>query len=276
MEDQPVSESNSKRGGCNTLFSFNWMQQFPKLETIELVDCNSLEMVFDMQSGYSQSDGQPLSVLFPQLQQIQIVDLNKLTYVWGNVPHCVHGFQNLRFLTISGCHSLSHVFTSAIVRAIRNLEELDIDNCNSMETLVDGSGDNEEGDYKGRGKEKTIVFNKLRSLRLWGLPKFGNICTESSKVEWPSLRALACHDCPVLKISLIPVQLHAKLDNFGVTSDSNIEDTGSSNIKENKSRSFHWSIDCTPWPPKFVRKSGSSKRTSEVSNLTVSISHCNI
>ncbi|KAK2413923.1 putative disease resistance protein [Trifolium repens] len=76
------------------LNSPHWMQLFPKLETILLQDCSSINVVFD-----THVNGQ----VFPQLKEIEIAGLHQLTHVWrsNKAMHCVQGFQNLKILTIS-------------------------------------------------------------------------------------------------------------------------------------------------------------------------------
>jgi hypothetical protein len=65
--------------------------------------------------------------------------------VWGIVPNLVQGFQNLRFLTISNCDSLTReVFTSVIVGAITNLERLEVSSCELIENIVTSNRCEEE------------------------------------------------------------------------------------------------------------------------------------
>ncbi|XLT62765.1 hypothetical protein HN873_019289 [Arachis hypogaea] len=155
--------------------------------------------------------------MFPQLREINIYRLPKLKYVWGNVPHSVDGFHNLRSIQISSCDSLSHVFTPATVKAMVNLETLKISYCNSMVALV---ADEEEGDLETKGREHTIIFNKLCSLSLYRLPNFENLYTDSAKLEWPSLRTFYFRYCPKLKISLIPTQLKTENRDFSNSNSS--------------------------------------------------------
>ncbi|XP_020960313.1 uncharacterized protein LOC107647161 isoform X3 [Arachis ipaensis] len=227
-EDESMSKSNCQ----NKLFSSIWMLQFPVLETITLETCHSLEEVFDLRE-YSKSSN---TQMFPQLREIHIDSLPKLKYVWGNVPHSVDGFHNLRSIEIESCDSLSHVFTPATVKAMVNLETIDIYSCNSMVALV---ADEEEGDLETKGREHTIIFNKLCALSLYRLPNFENLYTDSAKLEWPSLRTFYFGYCPKLKISLIPTQL--KTEN---------RDFSNSNSSSSSHRPL---IGCMPWPLTFVR-----------------------
>ncbi|XP_029143422.1 uncharacterized protein [Arachis hypogaea] len=241
-EDESMSKSNCQ----NKLFSSIWMLQFPVLETITLEICHSLEEVFDLREYLKSSNTQ----MFPQLREINIYRLPKLKYVWGNVPHSVDGFHNLRSIQISSCDSLSHVFTPATVKAMVNLETLKISYCNSMVALV---ADEEEGDLETKGREHTIIFNKLCSLSLYRLPNFENLYTDSAKLEWPSLRTFYFRYCPKLKISLIPTQL--KTEN---------RDFSNSNSSSSSHRPL---IGCMPWPLTFVRHRSQETTTSMEASL---------
>lgn len=192
-------------------------------------------MVFNLE-GYSETNGHALSLLFPQLREINISCLSNLSYVWGNAPNRVQGFQNLRSLTISNCDSLKHVFTSAIVRAIMNLEELKGTSCALVENLVIWSINNEDDNNKRH--VTNIGFNKLYHLSFSRLPKLVSIiCSNSLELRCPSLRRFEIYECPMLEISLLPTHIHAKRDmyNLNVTYSSNTD--SSNRVKENNSSS---------------------------------------
>ncbi|WJX83458.1 hypothetical protein P8452_66120 [Trifolium repens] len=150
-----ANEVNGEKLSNAKLFSSNWMKQFPKLETILLEFCSSLEVVFDLE-GYLKSSGQAQDLLFPQLTKIEISYLKNLSYVWSIAPHCVKGFQNLRFLTISNCDSLEYVFTSAI-------------------TIV-----------AGREKKESMInsFTMLESLHMKNLPNLVRLCFFGAYESW--------------------------------------------------------------------------------------------
>ncbi|MED6211293.1 hypothetical protein PIB30_072338 [Stylosanthes scabra] len=239
VEEESMSKSNCDASCHNKLFSSFWMLKFPRLESITLMKCHSLEEVFDMQE-YSKSSN---SQMFPHLRDITIEFLPKLKYVWGNVPRIVDGFHNLKSIDILGCHSLRHVFTPATVRAMVNLETVQIRYCKSMVALV--------LDEETSGREQTIIFNKLSSLSLSRLPNLGNLYTDSAKLQCPSLITFSFYKCPKLKVSLIPTQLK-------------IQNNECRNSKEKKlSSSFHRpNIGCMPWPLKFIGQRSQDNTTS--------------
>ncbi|XP_045793162.1 uncharacterized protein LOC123888231 isoform X1 [Trifolium pratense] len=254
---------NGEKASNAKLFSSNWMKQFPKLETILLECCSSLEVVFDL-DGYLKSGWQAQDLLFPQLTKIEISDLKNLSYVWGIAPHCVKGFQNLRFLTISNCASLKYVFTSAIVSSITNLEKLQVRSCDLMERIVVWSRD-EEDDNKGHDAT-TISFNKLHTLSLSWLPKLVSICSDPLWLECPSLMNFDILDCPMLEIYVIPTHNDAKHENFNTMNSTNTKDVGFQSSKGNNSRSSGWySAGCIP---KFIHQGNSNKRNNKEASVT--------
>ncbi|XP_045793613.1 disease resistance protein At4g27190-like [Trifolium pratense] len=248
-EDHEIlHRSDSDRFGCMPssisakLFSSNWMKQFPKLETILLKDCSSLEMIFDLEECSESSGDAPDCCLFPQLRKLEISYIFKLSYVWGNVPCCVQGFHNLRFLTISNCDSLKYVFTSNIVRVITNLEELKVISCGMIENIVVWSTDDKE-DANVNGHATTIGFNKLSYLSLSELPKLINVCSDSLEFQCPSLTKFEIIECPMLEISLLPPHIQTNQDNIIVT------------YSENNSSSSTWALPgCRSFLPKFIRQ----------------------
>lgn len=265
IEDGETSRSNPD--GCRPssvnakLFSSNWIKQFPKLEIMELLECNSIEMVFDLE-GYSELIGNAQNFLFPQLRKVKISQMHSLLYVWGNVPYHIQGFNNLRFLTISSCNSLKYVFTSVIVRAITNLQELRVRYCEKIENIIVWSRDSKEDDTI-KGDVATIGFNKLCYLSLSQLPKLVSICSYSVELEYPSLREFEIDDCPMLEISLSPTYIHANQDSLNnVTHSANKEDD---NIEVNSSSSSTCPpAGCTPFLSKFFHKGNTNKRINKV------------
>lgn len=248
------------------MFSSDWMIQFPKLETIFLQSCSSINVVFDLE-GYLKSSGQVLDLLFPQLTTIDISYLQNLSYVWGVVPRRVKGFQNLRFLTILNCDSLKHVFFSVIAREITNLEKLEVRSCALIENIVAWSRDEEENDNKGH--VATISFNKLHHLALSRLPKLVSICSDSLWLECPSLKKFDIDYCPMLEMYFIPTNIDAKHEKLNITNSANAKDVGFQSFKENNSRSSR----CMPFIPKFIHQGNISKGNNKVRNHILYIFH---
>lgn len=218
-DNEIVEDEIHSLGG--KLFTCNWMQQFPKLEKIFLVGCSSLHMLFDLQE-YSELVGQAVALLFPQMKEMMISGLSKLRHVWGNVPHNVQAFENLRSLTIYRCNSLRYVFTPSIVRALKHLEKVEIRSCELMKELVSIGIENNRDAGDGKEKEENVVFAKLIYLDLDNLPRLASFCSDSHfKLVWPCLRELRIDSCGLYHIEIENVTASAKHNNLVVS--SNIE-----------------------------------------------------
>ncbi|AES81099.2 NB-ARC domain disease resistance protein [Medicago truncatula] len=228
------------------LFSSDWMQ---KLETILLQNCSSINVVSDTQRYSYILNGQ----VFPQLKELKISYLNQLTHVWSKAMHCVQGFQNLKTLTISNCDSLRHVFTPAIIRAITNIEKLEIRSCKLMEYLVTTEED-DEGGHINKEEVNIISFEKLDSLTLSGLPSIARVSANSYEIEFPSLRKLVIDDCPKLD-TLFLLTAYTKQNNHFVASYSNLDGNGVSDFEENNPRPSNFQFGCTPLCSKLIRQS---------------------
>ena len=246
IEDGETSRSNPD--GCRPssvnakLFSSNWIIQFPKLEIMELIECISIEMVFDLE-GYSELIGNAQDFLFPQLRKVEISQMRSLLYVWGNVPYHIQGFHNLRFLTISSCNSLKYVSS-----------------CEMIENIVICSRD-------GKGDVANIGFKKLCYLSLSQLPRLVNICSDSLELEYPSLRELTIDDCPILEISLSLTHVHANQDNL-----NNVKYSANKEVNNSSSSTFP-SGGCTPFLSRFFLKGNTNKRINKVINFMTYVFH---
>ncbi|XP_024625751.1 probable disease resistance protein At4g27220 [Medicago truncatula] len=242
------------------LFSSDWMQHFPKLETILLQNCSSINVVFDTERYL---DGQ----VFPQLKELEISHLNQLTHVWSKAMHCVQGFQNLKTLTISNCDSLRQVFTPAIIGAITNIEELEIQSCKLMEYLVTDDEDGDEGDHINKEEVNIISFEKLDSLTLSRLPSIAHVSANSYKIEFPSLRKLVIDDCPKLD-TLLLLCAYTKHTNHSTASYLNLDGTGVSHFEENNPRSSNFHSGCTPLCSKLIRQSKKNNKINKAPSVS--------
>ncbi len=88
--------------------------------------------------------------------------------IWHNqLP--AESFRKLKVVNVEHCDKLEFVFSSSMVGSFSQLQEMEISNCQVMSEIVsvlkEGKGEIEVND------DSTIVFAKLRSLRLWNLPQ---------------------------------------------------------------------------------------------------------
>ncbi|KAA8539115.1 hypothetical protein F0562_025807 [Nyssa sinensis] len=106
-------------------------------------------------------------VLFPTLENVTLTGLNKMRKIWHRqLP--VENFYRLKCLEIR--------------------------DCDLVEKVCEVEGDDDEEDAVN-----TLIFSKLRTLKLENLQEFVGIYTT---IEWPSLKILTIKNCP--KITTFP------------------------------------------------------------------------
>ncbi|XP_040361743.1 probable disease resistance protein At4g27220 isoform X2 [Rosa chinensis] len=177
--------------GCqnlgNTLLPSKLLQRLQNLEKITCVEMNRVEYVF----GSSSSD-----CIHPEhmtkLRMMRLWFLENLIWIWkGPAPSST--FHNLRTLVVADCMNLKCLFTSDIAQGLLQLEDLWVEDCQSLDSLIEPSEDTL------KNNKMIIVFPKLKNLLLSGLPELIGFCHSGDAtihVECPSLEHLHLKECP--------------------------------------------------------------------------------
>ena len=89
----------------------------------------------------------------------------------------------------------------SIARLLVNLEELNIEKCWKMETIVRSTDENEKEDQMGM-----TLFPKLNSFDLDLLPTLESLCPDASTTLWSAAKVMSVKRCNKLKTlaSVIP------------------------------------------------------------------------
>ncbi|XP_042939232.1 uncharacterized protein LOC122274265 isoform X11 [Carya illinoinensis] len=208
VEDQRQSEmSNIKQ----PLFSVDELS-FPSLKTLQILEMDSLEIIFGKLEGQNGKEPQvlisPASGTEESGAATHFVSTGKLPLIY---------FKNLKVLEVENCQKLRFLFSSSIARGLSLLEKLKIKGCNNMGAIVvteekDGT---EDGDV--------ILFHQLQTLVLEDLPELvsflstkssfmtdcGQIIAEGNhnlhmpllhhQVSFPSLQTLRMWGLPKIK-----------------------------------------------------------------------------
>ncbi|KAM6579710.1 hypothetical protein CsatA_003484 [Cannabis sativa] len=104
-------------------------------------------------------------VSFPMLEQLKLLYLYHVKMIWPDKFQEVSYMQNLKDLTVDGCHKLKYLFSSAVARSFIQLRNLTVGDCENMEEIVViKEGGEEEG-----SSNDTISFPKLEWIRLKNL-----------------------------------------------------------------------------------------------------------
>ncbi|GMY21278.1 probable disease resistance protein At4g27220, partial [Fagus crenata] len=136
---------------------------------------------------------------FPKLEEILINDMDNLMMIWHNqlVPQ---SFCKLKKLNVHHCGNLKKVFPDNMLRMIRNLEELNIWNCASVEEVFE---------IRGVNVEETIdtVASTLRDMMLCNLPNLKHVWSsdpQANNLTFQNLHEVNITNCISLK-SVFPI-----------------------------------------------------------------------
>ncbi|KAF2318828.1 hypothetical protein GH714_011022 [Hevea brasiliensis] len=145
-----------------TLFPSNDLGRFRKLEGLKLVDCHSLQEIYQLE-GFNAEETS--SVMSFDLNHLCISGLEGLKHIWSKDPQGILTFQNLDYIEVLNCKILNNLFPSSIAKDLLQLKRLELVNCGIEEIVTKAEGVEEVPSF---------VFRQLVSLRLEGLPKIRN------------------------------------------------------------------------------------------------------
>ncbi|KAK3200792.1 hypothetical protein Dsin_024207 [Dipteronia sinensis] len=167
---------------------FNTLEVFSRLELLFVLDCNSLEEIFDiLEVNFEKSH--PAAVI--QSRELEMFFLPKLKHIWNKDPKGKLSFQNLERVEVSYCKSLKYLFPSSIARSLPQLEKLDIRNC-EPETIV-------TNEIVAEATSR-LVFPRVTFLKLEGLHQLIIFCRGVHTSKWPALKALQMSHCDKIEI----------------------------------------------------------------------------
>ncbi|KAI4313271.1 hypothetical protein L6164_026263 [Bauhinia variegata] len=181
-------------------------------------------------------------VMFPSLEKLTIDGLDKLNMIWNRLmaedntlnssihdkmKDTWHGqradesFYNLKTLKVANCEGISKVLSFSLLNLLNNLEELEVEGCNSVEALTNleelevKNCSNAEVVFLLDGKDiddkNVILTTKLKKLILSNLP---NLKQDYRTVTFKNLQGLHVYDCERLSY-LFPANVAKGLTQLG-------------------------------------------------------------
>ncbi|TXG66102.1 hypothetical protein EZV62_007377 [Acer yangbiense] len=190
VEDSFRSLKSVKVKECNnllTIFKFNMLERFTRLESFSVTSCNSLEEIFDLQEENVETWSH--STVSSQLRELDLCSLPKMRHIWNKDPRRKLSFQKLNKVTIGYCRSLENIFPASIARNLSQLEHLYMFGCDVMEKIV--------AEEEGADLEAVTRFDfpRLTSLELRGLSQLRYFYPGRHTAEWPALNKLSISYC---------------------------------------------------------------------------------
>ncbi|KAJ9682087.1 hypothetical protein PVL29_018124 [Vitis rotundifolia] len=110
----------------------NMLKRLPSLQILKIVDCNSLEEVFDLEAIDSKESHDIPSL---QLRELCLDNLKNLKCVWNKAPQGLLTYHNLGSVQVSHCPSLKIPFPGFVVRSLLQVKEVDM-NSGGVEEIV--------------------------------------------------------------------------------------------------------------------------------------------
>ena len=128
--------------------------------------------------------------------------------LWHNQP-VSDSICKIKKLHVGSCKNLVNIFPPNMLRRLQNLEELKIEDCNSVEEVFDVRGENFE-EICDKGSTPLRVF---KHLTLINLPKLKHVWTSDPEaiLTFQKLRQVEVSKCKTLK-SLFPVSVAKSLE----------------------------------------------------------------
>ncbi|CAL5420567.1 unnamed protein product [Camellia sinensis] len=180
-------------GLSNILFPSNSIKGMQNLEVLEVEDCRSIGVAFDLE-GLVWEDGISDMVL-PSLKYVELSHLRKLTHVWKDNSPGIQGFQNLRSLIVNDCDGLRNLFSYSLAKLLVKLQEIEVTECGMMESIIGN-----EPNADDAAITNVIMFPQLTSLKLSDLPNLSSFCSEACTFEGSLLKTMEVIKCPKMKI----------------------------------------------------------------------------
>ncbi|KAI3853440.1 hypothetical protein MKX03_037401 [Papaver bracteatum] len=231
---------------CNNMvniFDSNLLKRVPNLDEIRIEGCNMLREIFNSEEPISGEGSNNVTTFF-KLKKIYLQRLPSLEIIWKGVIPNGAGFDNLLILEVYGCDRINHLFSLDIAPQLRHLEELNIQYCQSMVTLIapeDGvvgssstaltpevgffprlrkllieTCENFEQLWVARNlansDKNPVLLPELIKLELKDLPELTDLHQGSTSLECPCLQHLEVVDCENLKRICLSHQRTPKLE----------------------------------------------------------------
>ncbi|KAJ4701113.1 Disease resistance protein [Melia azedarach] len=194
---------------CNKLlniFPSNMLGRLQILEYLDVINCDSLEEVFEFQALGGQMKP---AIAAAQLRELHLCHLPNLKHVWDMDSQAILAFDNLLKIRVHGCPGLKSIFPASIANDLHKLEELDIVTCLLEEVIG-----------KDIKVEEFVIprfrFPRLTSLTLSGLAVLKTFYPKTHISEWPALKKMEVSGCATGcgTVKILVSELQSPLDHL--------------------------------------------------------------
>ncbi|KAI4354201.1 hypothetical protein L6164_003091 [Bauhinia variegata] len=140
----PLSNSNYRSlikldvNNCGTikyLLSFSMAGCLVNLKNLSVSNCEAMEELLTQEDGTNKTEMQ--IDIFPRLKEIKVSRMRNLTEIWHKQGSQVgsQSYCNLESVAIEGCKKLVTTFPPHMIRILRSLDRLAVEDCELMEVI---------------------------------------------------------------------------------------------------------------------------------------------
>ncbi|KAL8127657.1 uncharacterized protein LOC141721485 isoform X2 [Apium graveolens] len=204
-------------GFSDTLFRRSVFKNLKQLKELCVLNCEMLESIFEDARADESADTSDKFITLNKVCTVDIQGLPKLKSIFfGATNQCY--MPALKKVTISRC-GLSALFTPSVFREFKQLENLNVSHCESLEHIVKEVGVDVTYEMNG----KSIISHRLSFVSLEHLPNLKS-CFHNANYEFhmPDLRKVKV-DCCGLSNALFTRSVFNNLKRLGELSVLNCE-----------------------------------------------------
>ncbi|GKV01645.1 hypothetical protein SLEP1_g14184 [Rubroshorea leprosula] len=175
--------------GCPNMMTFTGGEvSTPNLQKVkftedECVECwegglnPTLQQLFTEKVGYA------------VVEHLTLSQFLELMGIRSKKPQEILSFRWLCSLEICNCGDLRYLLTLSMALSVVSLKKMKVQNCELLEQVISEEGAN---------LKDSIVFTKLNSLELKGLPRLEGFCLGNCNFEFTSLEDVIVMTCPYM------------------------------------------------------------------------------
>ncbi|KAJ9687642.1 hypothetical protein PVL29_016215 [Vitis rotundifolia] len=164
------------------------IENIKNLKCCVLQKCNEIETIIDSGLDYYIHNLRYGIGTLESLEYLSLHYMKNLRSIWKGQPRWRHSLHFLKVLALYSCPNLTNVFTLDWAKMLNNLEEVVVEDCPEISSIM----------FPDKRNCKNWYLPNLKKISLHYLPKlarvFGNVLVAAS-LEW-----LSFYDCPSLKI----------------------------------------------------------------------------
>ncbi|CAL5414434.1 unnamed protein product [Camellia sinensis] len=197
----PIEIQNALKCTCAFFLERHWtvkkLSEFGNENMVELnifllAECNELQTIIDGGEFYKEGDqmcesGVDKKLVFESLQYLGIHCMMNLRSIWEG-PIGKGCLSKLKYMALHSCPNLTSIFTRSLLGNLHNLEELIIEDCPQINSLVC---------QESLCFEPNPFLPSLKKLSLLGRPKLVSI--SSGLLLAPKLERIIIYACPMLE-----------------------------------------------------------------------------